>query len=181
MWYPAKITVAATDEPVSVDEVKRRLRVDFGDDDEDLGLMIAAARDHAEKYCNTRLATQTVEVKCDAFRDFEWLPEGPVQSIASISYVGTDGANATVDADIYELRADGLDTSIVRAYGKQWPVAQHNSRITVTAVVGYDVAPAAIKHAILLFIADAYEVRENAAIDDWTALDALLCNHRRGA
>ncbi|GAJ91033.1 head-tail connector protein [Rhizobium rhizogenes] len=180
MWYPAKITAAATSEPLSVDEVKRRLRVDFGDDDQDIELMIAAARDHAEKYCNTRFATQTVEIKCDAFTDMDRLPEAPVQSIASVAYIDTDGAEATLDAEVYELRNDGLETSIARAYGKHWPAVRHGSRITITAVVGYDTAPAAVKHAILLFISDAYEQRENAAIEDWTALDALLCNFRRG-
>jgi uncharacterized phiE125 gp8 family phage protein len=108
------------------------------------------------------------------------LPEAPVQSIASVAYIGSDGAEATLDAEIYELRNDGLETSIARAYGKQWPAVRHGSRITMTAVVGYDAAPAAVKHAILLFIADAYEQRENAAIDDWTVLDTLLCNFRRG-
>lgn len=181
MWYPAKITTAADNEPVTVEEVKRRIRVDFSDDDTDLGLMIAAARDHAEKYCNTRFASQIVEMKCDSFCDFARLPEAPVSSVASISYVDTDGATQTLATSVYELRADGLEAAIVLAYGKQWPAIQPKSRITVTAVVGYDEAPAAVKHAILLFIADAYEVRENAKIEDWTALDALLCNYRRGA
>jgi len=34
---------------------------------------------------------------------------------------------------------------------------------------------------MLLFISDGFEQRENAKVDDWTALDALLSNHRYGA
>ncbi|PKA40447.1 hypothetical protein CWR43_28125 [Rhizobium sullae] len=180
MWYPTKITVAATSEPVTTAEAKRRLRIDFDDDDADVDLMLGSARDHVEKYCNTRLASQTVEIKCDGFCDFARLPEAPVSSITSVSYVDTDGATQTLATTVYELRADGLETSIVTKYGQQWPAIQSGSRITVTAVVGYAEAPAAVKHAILLFIADAYEVRENAKVEDWTALDALLCNFRRG-
>jgi uncharacterized phiE125 gp8 family phage protein len=181
MWYPTKITIPATSEPVTTADAKRRLRIDFSDDDADIDLMIESARDHAEKYCNTRFATQTVEMKCDGFCDLERLPEAPISSITSISYVDTDGATQTLATSVYELRNDGLEAAIVTKYGQQWPAIQPGSRITVTAVVGYAEAPAAVKHAILLFIADAYEVRENAKIDDWTAFDALLTNFRRGA
>jgi uncharacterized phiE125 gp8 family phage protein len=181
MWYPTRITIPATSEPVTTEYAKRRLRVDFGDDDSDIDLMIESARDHAEKYCNTRFATQTVEMKCDGFCDLERLPEAPVSSVTSIKYIDAEGTEQTVAGSVYELRADGLEASIVAKYGQQWPPIQIGSRITVTAVVGYADAPAAVKHAILLFIADAYEVRENAKLDDWTAFDALLTNYRRGA
>lgn len=181
MWYPTKITVAATSEPLTTAEVKRRLHVDFADDDADIDLLIQSARDHGQKYCNVRFASQTVELKCDGFCDFARLPEAPVASVSSISYVDTDGATQTLATSVYELRADDLDAAIVTKYGQQWPAIQIGSRITVTAVVGYSAAPAAVKHAMLLWIADAYENRENAKIEDWTALDALLCNFRRGA
>lgn len=180
MWYPAKVTTAATAEPVTIEDVKRRLRVEFTDDDNDVELMIASARDHAEKYCNVLFAEQTVELKCDCWSDMARLPVAPVSAITSIAYVDTDGATQTVAADTYEARLDGLEPSIVPAYGKQWPSVRPGSRVTVTAAAGYEDAPPAVKHAILLFIADAYEVRENAALVDWTAFDALLCNFRRG-
>jgi len=180
MWYPTTITTPAASEPVSQQDAKRRLRIDFDDDNADIDLMIESARDHAEKYCNVRFAYQTVEMKCDGFCDLERLPEAPVSSVTSITYADTDGATQTLATSVYELRNDGLEAAIVRKYGQQWPAIQSGSRITVTAVVGYADAPPAVKHAILLFIADAYEVRENAKLDDWTALDALLCNYRRG-
>ncbi|CDM57189.1 head-tail connector protein [Rhizobium favelukesii] len=180
MWYPAKVTTAATAEPVTLDDVKRRLRVDFADEDVDIELMIASARDHAEKYCNVLFAEQTVELKCDCWGDLARLPVAPVSSVTSIAYVDTDGATQTLAADAYEQRLEGLEPAIVLAYGKQWPAIRSGSRITVTAVAGYEEAPPAVKHALLLFIADAYGTRENSKVDDWTALDALLCNFRRG-
>ncbi|WFU88983.1 head-tail connector protein [Rhizobium sp. CC1099] len=173
--------MAATSEPVTAADAKRRLRVDFSDDDADIDLMIASARDHAEKYCNVRFASQTVEMKCDGWCDMVRLPVAPVQAVTSIKYIDTDGVEQTLATTVYETRADGLEASIVTKYGQQWPPIRPGSRIAVTADAGYEAAPAAVKHAILLFIADAYEVRENAKIEDWTALDALLCNYRRGA
>ncbi|EPE98609.1 hypothetical protein RGCCGE502_09290 [Rhizobium grahamii CCGE 502] len=156
------------------------MRVGFSDEDADIQLMIASARDHAEKYCNITLAEQTVEMKCDCWADLARMPVAPLMSVASIAYVDTEGAPQTVDAAVYELRLDGLEPSIVLAYGKRWPVVRTGSRITVTAVAGYEDAPAAVKHAILLYIADAYETRENSQEDDWSAFDALLSNYRRG-
>jgi len=171
----------ASTEPVNLDEVKRRLRVSFTDEDADIELMLASARDHAEKYCNVLFSEQTVELKCDCWDDLARLPVAPVASVTSIAYVDTDGATTTLPSIEYELRAEALEAAIVLAYGKQWPAVRMGSRITVTAAAGYGEAPPAVKHAILLYVADAYEVRENAKMEDWTALDALLCNFRRGA
>ncbi|MBY5614103.1 head-tail connector protein [Rhizobium leguminosarum] len=179
MWYPQKVTQAPS-EPISKEEAKRQCVVLHDDDDALFDALIAAARDYVERYCNTPLATQTVEMKCDAFCDFGRLPMAPVQSVTSITYVATDGTAATVDGADTEPRFDGLEASIVPAYGKQWPVPRNGSRITLTAIVGYATLPPSIKHAMLLWIADAYEKRENDALPGWSAFDALLCNHRRG-
>jgi uncharacterized phiE125 gp8 family phage protein len=179
MWYPPKVTQAPS-EPVSKEEAKRQCVVLHSDDDALFDALISAARDHVEKYCNTPLATQTVEVKCDTFCDFDRLPIAPVQSVTSIAYVATDGTDATVNSADFEERLDGLEASIVPAYGKQWPTPRNGSRIKLTAVVGYGALPPSIKHAMLLWIADAYEQRENKDLPSWSAFDALLCNHRRG-
>ena len=178
MWYPTKVTTPAT-EPLSATEAKRQSNVFHSDDDALFDGFIAAARDHVEKYCTILLGAQTVEVKCDGFCDFARLPIAPVTSITSIVYVDTVGAEQTLADTVYELRNDDLETAIVLKYGQRWPAIQMGSRITVTAVSGYATLPAAIKHAMLLWIADAYEQRENAAAPGWTAFDALLCNYRR--
>ncbi|NZD50535.1 head-tail connector protein [Rhizobium leguminosarum] len=180
MWYPPLVTQPPSD-PISVEDAKRHCVVLHSDDDALFDALIAAARDYVERYCNTPLATQTIEVKCDGFCDFERLPVAPAQSVTSIAYVATDGTNATVDAGDTEPRFDGLEASIVPAYAKQWPVPRNGSRITLTVVVGYSTLPSSIKHAMLLWIADAYEQRENKELPGWSAFDALLCNYRRGS
>jgi uncharacterized phiE125 gp8 family phage protein len=181
MWYPAKITVSPSAEPISATEAKAHLMVDFADDDSELDLLIKSARDHAERYCGTRFATQTVEVACDSFADFERLSEAPVQSISSIKYIDTEGVEQTLDAAVYELRADGMDPSIALKAGQRWPSVQAGSRIKLVAIVGYDVVPPAVKHAILLFIGGGYADRENTKQDGWSVFDSLLCNYRRNA
>lgn len=178
MWYPAKVTTSAT-EPVTVVEAKRQTNVFHDDDDALFAGFISAARDHVEKYCSILLGEQTVEIKCDGFCDMARLPIAPVTSITSIVYVDTAGAEQTLPDTVYELRNDELETAIVHNYGQQWPAVRTGSRIAVTAVSGYVALPASIKHAMLLWIADAYEQRENTAAPGWTAFDVLLCNYKR--
>lgn len=181
MWFPASITTAATVEPVTLDEARDQCAIDAFDDDVLLARLIEAARDHVESYCNIRLSTQTVAVKCDGFSDLGRLSVAPVQSISSISYVDVDGAEQMLSASVYELWADGLEAAVVLKYGQSWPAIQVGSRITLTAVVGFSAIPAAIKHALLLYLSESFGTRENARVGEWTAVDSLLCNHRRGA
>jgi uncharacterized phiE125 gp8 family phage protein len=161
--------------------VKHQCVVLHDDDDGLFEGLIATARDHVERYCGTPLATQTVEAKCDCFGDMTRLSLAPAQSVTSIEYVDTAGAQQTLAASVYEERFDGLEAAIVTKHGQNWPAIQPGSRITLTAVVGYEEFPPSIKHAMLLWIADAYEQRENKELPGWSAFDALLCNHRRGA
>jgi uncharacterized phiE125 gp8 family phage protein len=188
MWYPASIETAAVAEPVSWDEAEAHLRLD-GDTTEQtlVNRLIAAARAHVEAYTGTRLASQTVAVKCDSFADMARLPEAPVQSVTSIEYVNTAGTAQTLSTDVYELRAEGIEAAIVRKYNQVWPAIRPGSRITLTAVVGYATAPQDVRHAMLLLVGAWYENREQTVIGTIAAnlpsalgADALLANHRRG-
>lgn len=177
MWYPAKVTTPPT-EPVSVEEAKRQCNCFHDDDDAYFEGLIASARDHVERYLGTPVAEQTVEVKCDSFADFTRLSVAPV-SDADVAYIDASGQDQTMADSVLELRADGLEASIVLKYGQTWPAIQIGSRIVVTAVVGYEEIPPSIKHAMLLWISEAYDNRENGKYPEWTAFDALLCNYRR--
>ena len=181
MWYPAAITVAAETEPVTLAEATAHLRVDGTADDDLIGALIAAARNHVENYCGLRFASQTIAAKCDSFADLARLPEAPAQSVSSITYVDTAGETQTLATSVYEMRADGLEAAIVLKYGQTWPAIQSGSRITVALVVGYVTIPPAVKAAMLLHIGASYEQRENAGAAGWTAMDSLLANYRRGA
>jgi uncharacterized phiE125 gp8 family phage protein len=174
MWLPATVTTPPTSEPVTTVEAKRQTRVDFDDDDAHLAGLIATARNHAEKYCGAYLATQTVTVQADDWCDLSHLPVRPAQSVTSLAYVDTTGAAQTVATTVYELRGN----AIVLKYGQVWPSRQHGSLITLVAVVGFASIEPAVKHAILLRIADLYENRESATDADWTSFDSLLSNHR---
>ncbi len=180
MWYPSNVTAAPTEEPVTLQEVKQQCLVESSDDDVLLTRLIKAARSHVEEYCNARFAVQTIRTECDSFSDFSRLPEGPLESVTSITYIDPAGGEQTLDAAVYEPRRDGLEPSISLKSGQAWPRIKPGSRITLTALYGGS-APDSVKAAMLMFIDDAFHNRGNSARDGWTAIDALLCNHRRGA
>ncbi|RUM95419.1 hypothetical protein EET67_23330 [Pseudaminobacter arsenicus] len=105
---------------------------------------------------------------------------GPLESVTSIGYVDAAGEAQTLAATVYEEHKDGLEPSIALKPGQSWPGILPGSRITVTAVFGGAV-PEEVSHAMLVFVDSAYHVRDNAPRENWTVLDVLLCNHRRGA
>jgi uncharacterized phiE125 gp8 family phage protein len=176
MWYPAtEDAVDPANEPVSLQEAKLQTRTaDFNDDDAYLQMLIAAARDHVEGYCSAKFAPRSLEIKCTSFDDFCHLPVTPVTEITAIEYVDSVGATQTLADTVYELRGD----AIALKYGQQWPGIQIGSLITVTVVTGFASCPPTVKHAMLLWISEAYENRESAKLDGWSTMDALLSNHR---
>lgn len=175
MWLTPKVVTPPTAEPVSLLEAKRHVRAaEFDDDDEYLSGLIAAARDHAELYCGAVFASCTIEASATDWCDFKHVPVTPLGNVTSIEYVDTTGETQTVESVIYERR----DNAIVTKYGKQWPAIQAGSLIKLTAIAGFEECPKSVKHAMLLWISEAYEKRESASLDNWTTMDALLCNHR---
>lgn len=180
MWRPASTVVAIAAEPLTTDEVKRRLRIDASDEDGTISAMIKESRDYAERYCGACIATRTLALQCGAFADFAHLPEAPLQSIASITYVDPDGAPQTLSNTVYEnWSADSLAAAIVLKHGQAWPAIQQGSWITLTGVFGFDVVPPALSRAMLIHIAEAEAHREDKAAEAFSAVDALLCNFCR--
>lgn len=181
MWYPAAITVAASAEPVSLAQAREQCGVQADETYHDAKLtrLIAVARAYAENHCSVRFASQTVVLKCEAFTDMARLPEAPVTSVTSISYVDPEGDTQTLSTDVYELRNDGLETSIILKLNQTWPAIQSKSRITLTAVVGYATVPPDAQHAMLLHIADGFHEREPKMIGSMTTVEGLLSNYRR--
>ena len=154
MWYPETVTAAAASEPVTAAQVKQQCGIATSDTsyDDMITRMIASGRGFVEKYCAIRVVTQTVTIKCDEFADFARLPVAPIQSVSSIAYIDADGATQTLSNTVYEVRTDGMVTSIVLKFAQVWPVIQTGSRITVTAVVGWTSVPQEIVSGILLWI-----------------------------
>lgn len=185
MWYPATVPAPAT-EPVTLTQAKAHLRVDHSDHDTLIEALIKSARAHIESACAVRFAARTgVTFKCGDFADLARLPEAPVSSITSITYLDAAGASQTLATSVYELRADGIEAGIVLKPSQTWPAIQSGSRITVTAAVGYSTAPEDIYHALLMLIGHWYMNASTVAVGESgmelpLTVNALISNHRRG-
>jgi uncharacterized phiE125 gp8 family phage protein len=187
MWYSPKTTTPVSVEPITLAQAKAQVRVQGTEDDTFIERLITTARDHVEKVCGQYFATRTIEVYCDSFCDLARIETVPVSEDVVISYQDIDGAPQDVDEDLYELRADGLDAALVLKAGQSWPAKQPGSRVKMTAEVGEGTPPPSVIHAMMLLIGAWYENREQTAIGvsvselpGTVAVDALLCNDRRG-
>lgn len=178
MWQSPVIVTPPAEEPVTLAQAKEFLRIDDGDDtfDTEIGLSIAGARNHIESMTGTRLISQVVDLRGDAFEDLALFKVGPVVSIDEITYLDRDGAAHTLAADSYELTGAGLERGVRPAGSTRWPIASTaGGAITVRAKVGYGddgaAIPEAVRLAILLKLRGLFE-------DSASIIDYLLVNDR---
>lgn len=108
-------------EPVSVDEVKAHLHIDYDDDDEIIGGYIKAARKKLEHRCGRSFVQQTWEYRIEAFESQIEIPILPVIEVVQITYIDEDGADQTVDDGEYAfIDAGESERSSVLLTGT-WP------------------------------------------------------------
>lgn len=137
--------------------------------DPDLTRLIIGARRAAERKTHCKLITQTWDYSLDAFPGWELrVPNPPLQSVTSITYVDSDGASQTLAASSYTVDIKSQPARITPAYGLVWPVtrAQVNA-VTVRFVCGFGAASAVsdeTKNWMLVRIKHQYDNRgPNAA------------------
>lgn len=105
---------------------------------------IQAARIEAETKTRGVLVTQTWDLHLDNFPGWEMhIPNPPLQSVSSITYVDTDGTTQTLAADQYLVDTKSQPGRITPAFGLTWPTtrAQTNA-VTVRFVAGHGAAAA---------------------------------------
>jgi uncharacterized phiE125 gp8 family phage protein len=164
------VVTAPTAEPLSVDDVKRHLRLDIGEEDGLVRSLITVAREYAELWTGQALMTQTLRLTRDCFPGAAEgcvirLPRSPVQSLTDIQYTDADGDTATVATSLYVTDFASQPGRIALAYGETWPtdVAEQIGVVKVNYVAGYASAalvPQRIKQAMLLLIGHWYTNRE---------------------
>lgn len=187
-------TTAPTDTPISLDDVRRHLRVDHTDEDVTLDTYIDAATQYLDGYAgilgNRALVSQTWQQSYPVFTDPLVLPLAPVQPNATISitYYDADNAPQTLDGAVYRLLANAsCGPQILLEPEQSWPPTYARAdAVTVTFVAGYGAAgavPAPIKQAMLLLVGGWYANREVSASGAWGelpfAVSALLTPFRR--
>ena len=169
-----KIVTPPTAEPVTLLEAKDHLRVDGPDDDALISVLITAARKWAEEYTGRQFVTATWDWFIDGFCLSFSVPIPPLQSVTSIKYLDTAGAEQTLDAETYRVDAVSEPGRIALDYGKSWPSTYSViNAVTVRFVAGYGAAaavPEPIRQAMLILIGELYEQRQESVPASFAAV-----------
>lgn len=174
------VTSGPASEPLTATEAKTHLRVEVTDDDTYISTLIIAARKWAEEMGNLCLINQTIAEKFDGFPSnggyFE-LSKSPVSSISSISYVDDNGDTQVWSSANYQTDLVSKPARIMPAPSGTYPSYRSQlNTVTVTYVAGFGATsanvPEPIRQAMLLFIGELYENRENKS--------AGVFNQKRG-
>jgi uncharacterized phiE125 gp8 family phage protein len=185
MFRPVLVTAPASD-IVSLAEVKAHCRVDHTSEDTYLSALIQAATSHLDGYSGVlgrALLPQTWRQDFEDFGDVMRLPIGPVQSITSVIYQDTSGADQTLANTEYVLLRDNFGDYVTLAANKSWPsVGDRADAVRITYLAGTASIPVAIKHAALLLVGHWFSHREAVSAGSMMAtpiaVDALLTPHR---
>ena len=152
-----KVTSQPTTEPLTIDDLKNRLRVTTCDFDSELQDLLKAARIAVEDQSYRKLITQTVEMHIEdfpgTFGDIA-IRLAPVSAITHIKYYDQDDTLQTVSTDDYYANLTTTPPQVVLKESKSWPVTNlyRPNKVVITMTCGYGAAsavPAAAKLAIV--------------------------------
>lgn len=146
-------------EPVTLQEMKNHMRVDYTDEDDLINQYISAARQKLEQRCGRSFVEQTWELRTSAFESSVEIPKPPTMEIVQVTYLDEVHVEQTVNGSLYALVEGGefesstliwLDSATIP---NELAVRQDAARVRFKS--GWAVAdvPWAIKQA-MLFLAD---------------------------
>jgi uncharacterized phiE125 gp8 family phage protein len=168
------VVTAPTQEPVTLDEVKRHLGLeDTTDHDERLQPLRSAVRQQVEGDTGRALVTQTLDVYFDAAPEGceLWLPSPPLQSVSSVTTYDTANVGTVMSSADYLVDTASEPARIVLNDGKTWPSGLRSANaIVVRIVAGYGSAnavPEALKQAQHLLIGSLSEHREQVIVSQF--------------
>ena len=187
-----KIITPPAVEPITLEEAKLHLRVDFDDDDALISRLIKTARESAESETSRTMVATTFELALDAWPG---CPSGavgpwpiikilnpPLLAVESITHLDHAGETQTLDPSTY-IVFEGDPALITTAFRQTWPsVPRHPGAIKVRYTAGYGTDPSdvpdCVKTWMLLTIGSLYENREavvaGVSVAPLPGLDAIL-------
>ncbi len=164
---PVLIKVAAENEPISLAEAKKHLRLSesFTEDDDSIESAISAAREMGEGRTHRAWVEQTFEAYFDGFPGLDKpleLPLPPLLSVESVQYVNPDGESVILPVENYEIDKVSLVGSVFPAFGKVWPETRDKRyAVVVTFRAGYTDLPKPLAGWLKITMADLYQNPES--------------------
>lgn len=191
---PMQLITPPAGEPVSLEEAKLHLRVDFDDDDALIQMLISSARQAAESITHRQFITARWRMTLDSFpgpslmgvptgQPFTLpghailIPKSPVLNVVAINYLDMASVQQTMPAANYTVDSTCEPARITPVFGQIWPIALPQiGAVTVIFDAGYGDAsavPDGIKSWIKLRVASLYTYREEVVAPSRGRIEAL--------
>lgn len=181
--------------PVTIEQVKKHLRIDFTDDDADLELKLAAAVDWVESFTGRALVDQTWDVYYDQFPDDDAelrIPKPPLIAVEGVFYNDPEGVEQQVDSIDYYVDTVSEFGWVVPVSTASWPTTlEAVNAVRVRFRAGYSdlsdspasgEVPAMIRNVILAYVGTFFAHRETIvagpAVQELQLFEQLLRQHR---
>jgi uncharacterized phiE125 gp8 family phage protein len=179
--YPSptfKTTSAPAIEPITIDELKTRLRITSCHFDSELQDLLKAARTTVENESNRRLITQTLEMHIEDFpRDDEIeMRMAPIQSITHVKYYDQDDVLQTLNSSTYYTDLTSVPPRLELKNNQTWPLTslEKPNKVVITMVVGYGATAASIPPAARLAIVEYCRAHREGCDGSMSRYKALL-------
>lgn len=161
---PADVLYAApTAEPLTVDEAKEHMLVEFNDDDALISALIVAAREYCEKVQNRAIITQTRDKWLDEWPAVDYIEiKSPLASVTHIKYYGADNTEYTMANTDYFVDSKSFVGRVGLAYDVSWPTTTLRpfNGVNIRYVCGAATAEQIVKEGLLLLVGHLYRNRE---------------------
>lgn len=166
------VTAKSSDLPVTLEEAKAHLKLEGGDDDEEVAALLEAAVEVCETDCGRSFrVSQTLTQKYDGWPCSPVrFDRQPVTAITSVTYRDADDATQTLNASNYRLLVSS-EAAAVLEFDEDFTAPTLNGRadaVTVTYTAGYaslDDVPHRAKAAIRLKLSELYGNLEGREVD----------------
>lgn len=148
-----QITTDLASEPVTLNEAKEYLKVDYADDNDLITTLIKSARKTIERYTGRSLGAKTIKVYYATVAEVFTLPYGPVNAVTEVKKVADNGDETvlTVNEGYYLRGVSDKQMSIPNYAGNSF-------YITYTTQAG---CPEDLKIALLKQVSTDYDNRDN--------------------
>lgn len=155
--------------PVSLDEAKAFLRITYDAEDALIARFLTAARERVEEETGRALAEQSWRLSAEleeARPAGPWrvlsLPRPPMRTLTSLRLVRADGASEVIGAQDLRFDEDAAELRL-RLSPAQMEARRAWRPLEVVYASGYGAeTPDALRTAMLLMLASAYERRDSA-------------------
>lgn len=153
---------------LNLEALRRHCKIDppdqANDADDDLTAALAAAQAYAQHYTGVSIGSQTLELALDQFPEGGiLLPQGPVTSVTSVTYVDVDGDTQTLAGSAYSLDDYSTPQWLLPAVDTEWPATYATANaVKVRYVAGAATLDGAAAQALRLLVGLYFDNRDAA-------------------